>query len=536
MLQRLADYPDNVPMTDIRNAVRDDLLKLGTAPGGNDYRRRFYLIDRRRRAEWFTMYEWGSEVPGLRPQLSETTQQLIADIDAGLLSELMYAAFPHRARTLEGLGQGRVSCQLPIARDDVRQAVETVIRLMGVRRLHRLAQHYHEGESEDLPAFARRYLDSCTAVSAQEVSQVLRSAGAAVPSAYSVALDPSGLVMLPAPARAEGAVPGWRCPECQSFFLHPSNGRCECGEALQEGLTRSVFDYYVYLSEHSGPPFRFNAEELTGQTDAAERPRRQRNFQEIFIDGEEERPQGIDLLSVTTTMEFGVDIGGLEAVMLANMPPRRSNYQQRVGRAGRRGAGVSLAVTFCRGRSHDDFYYLRPEEMTGSAPPPPYVDVGSEDIIRRVIVKEVLFQAFAALRRGGTPDSNSRGDSVHGEFGDVGSWTGGVREDVREWLMAERNHGLIRHLISDLRIGTAWDGNEGPARDFEERQLAYLRHDLISRIRRDRCFAPIQPRCTKRAARVCGIAADVRLSNKGPAALHPMAAATQPLASGNRHG
>ena len=138
-----------------------------------------------------------------------------------------------------------------------------------------------------------------------------------------------------------------------------------------------------------------------------------RTFQNITGGAEEPLTDNIDLLSVTTTMEAGVDIGSLLAVMMANMQPMRFNYQQRVGRAGRRGAPLSLALTLCRGRSHDEAtYFQRPERITSDPPPPPYVDTDRPQICR-VVGKEVLRRAFSDL----SLFSSSFGDSVHGEFG-----------------------------------------------------------------------------------------------------------------------
>lgn len=273
----------------------------------------------------------------------------------------------------------------------------------------------------------------------------------------------------------------WRCERCGRVHLHEGFGKCtRCGEKLTrpDDLTASIIAGANFLGRRvtrsvggDEPLFRLKCEELTGQTsDPAERLQQ---FKGVFVknDGENDSDfewrklfDTVDLLSVTTTMEVGVDIGSLQAVYQGNMPPQRFNYQQRVGRAGRRGQAFSTVLTVCRSKSHDIHYFHNPIEITGSAPPPPFITTGLIDIPSRLLRKFWLVEAFEVLRE--NAEGEWAGDDVvpgdiHGEF----LYCNEYFRDDRQWpsqladALAQTDHrrlvlaGILAK-ISKCEIGT----------------------------------------------------------------------------------
>ena len=289
---------------------------------------------------------------------------------------------------------------------------------------------------------------------------------------HSVATDNDSFLKLSKPLRfklAHNGDPFFKCPRCGRVHLHRGTGFCTnlaCRCALPEEPSGNVEDlwkgnsdkkvepnyisYDVKVQPHEAK--RLHSEELTGQTD--DQMTRLLQFKDINLDPEHQQSvaRNIDMLCVTTTMEVGVDIGSLQAIYQGNMPPTRYNYQQRVGRAGRRGQAFSAAVTFCRGRSHDNYYYYNAtEEMTGGIPASPTIAVnpcmGSG--LNLVIVKRIILKHILMLISANRADWAIRKGSTVGQLGETGSqtgdWDNNVRPVIKEWI--DNHQEDICHII-----------------------------------------------------------------------------------------
>jgi hypothetical protein len=374
-----------------------------------------------------------------------------------MLEEIINSIFSGSGRDIESISLAHTAPDPAITLDPpsamseetFADVIAGALRILGQRRRFAGLRN----PNDDPPSYLRRWLEAVGHRNGVPTDVLLERVSSSLGEhLQSWLLEQRALWLKP------GGELQWRCGNCDRVHLHSAGGICTyCNRSLggPEPRTASDQNYYAWLATEAGDPFRLHCEELTGQTGRDEAARRQRAFQGVFLDNEQELVATIDLLSVTTTMEVGVDIGALRGVMMANMPPMRFNYQQRVGRAGRRDDPLALALTVCRGRSHDDYYFDHPEKITGDPPPAPYIDLSRPEILHRVLASEVLRQAFWRLAL--DDDQAELGSNVHGQFGTCGAWRdGGNRpghgRHVRDWIDSHASE--VKAALAALLEGT----------------------------------------------------------------------------------
>lgn len=119
---------------------------------------------------------------------------------------------------------------------------------------------------------------------------------------------------------------------------------------------------------------------------SAQVPADDREVIERIFKGESEL---LNTLVCTPTLEMGVDIGSLDAILMRNIPPLPANYWQRAGRAGRRHR-MAVNLSYARSASHDRAYFNDPLRLLQGQISPPRLNLRNTLMVAKHVHAAVL--------------------------------------------------------------------------------------------------------------------------------------------------
>ena len=268
----------------------------------------------------------------------------------------------------------------------------------------------------------------------------------------------------------------------------------------QVGLWSDISDrtveggYYYRTAEHSAQQ---NADRL-------------KKYEQMFKEGR------INALNCSTTMEMGVDIGGVSAVVMNNVPPHPANYLQRAGRAGRRRESRAIAYTLCKANPREMRVFRSPVWPFVTRIAAPTVILSSDRIVARHVHSMLLARFLIGLGTDGDRTKlNLRwffgGESQRVDAAFIAFLSEPpaeipekVRELTRGTVLAGRSVTAICDSAAEhvSRIGDAWRAeraklatliagtDEGPYQRALERELQRLEDEYLLRDLCARAFLP----------------------------------------------
>lgn len=285
-------------------------------------------------------------------------------------------------------------------------------------------------------------------------------------------LQPYGLMLRLRIGTDEEMEPWFRCVDCGR--IHPDSlahvcpgccGRLEDADA--DYLEARAGFYRMQVLRAFDPkalePFGLSAEEHTAQLTKQQDgdtfnlvEEYELRFQDIRV---KDQPP-IDVLSCTTTMEVGIDIGALTGVALRNVPPHVANYQQRAGRAGRRGRSIASVITYAHGTSHDAHYFDHPADIISGDVRSPVVYVENQQVLVRHINAYLVQRFFHETVPG---DTSTQAYKLFESLGTVAAFLSEEHpcsfKRLREWLSANAStlKTELRHWVPAHSFGLQED-------------------------------------------------------------------------------
>lgn len=193
----------------------------------------------------------------------------------------------------------------------------------------------------------------------------------------------------------------------------------------------------------------------------------------------------LNVLSCSTTMEMGVNLGGLMAVGMNNAPPGPANYLQRAGRAARRQQSRAVVFTMCQGSAHGEAVFKDPMWPFTARLNTPSVSLRSQRIVARH-VHSMLLAYF--LRHSGFRDTHVLECGAF--FGAVGASVSPVDHFIA-WVTTDASsRDDLRTGVEDLVARTPLEGTFGTILEAAAREVVEIRDGW--RAQRDSLHAELE--------------------------------------------